>query len=142
MNHPSSNSQQIVNSSRSNFASSFFFLPAQKRKALNAIYAYCRLTDDIVDRDSSTSSRSILNDLAEWRSEVSSALNGASKIPALRELNEAVREFNIPRDCLFQLIDGVSMDINKKTYLNFEELYPYCYKVASIVGLMCLRVFG
>lgn len=137
------NSEKITQASGSNFVSSFFFLPKGKRKALTAIYAYCRLTDDIVDLANTPAEVDAAGaKLDEWRRETVRAFRAQSSHPVLAELSAVVKEYKIPEDYFHQLIDGVRMDLDKKSYKTFDELYPYCYGVASVVGLMCLEIFS
>lgn len=141
--NPESNSAEITKASGSNFVSSFGFLSKEKQNDLTVIYAYCRLTDDIVDRgiEQATGGQTVL-ELENWRKETSKAFQSKSNYKVLQELQGVVDKYKIPHDYFHQLIDGVRMDLDKKSYQTFEELYPYCYRVASIVGLTCLEVFG
>jgi phytoene synthase len=135
----SSNARDIVRQSGSNFASSFWFLPKEKRRALDAVYAYCRLTDDLVDMESDPAEAR--RKLAAWRKETTAAMLGTSSNPVLAELAWAAGRYRIPETYFQELMDGVEMDIDKSSYATFDELYGYCYRVASVVGLMCLEVF-
>ena len=139
MAQTSSNSREIVRTSGSNFASSFWFLPQEKRRALDAVYAYCRLTDDLVDLAASPEEGRAK--LAAWRKETARAFREEPGDPVLKELAEAARRWRIPEEYFQQLMDGVEMDIDKRSYATFDELYAYCYRVASVVGLMCLEIF-
>lgn len=138
-----SKSQEIALKSKSNFVSSFYFLSKEKREALNTVYAYCRLTDDIVDEVSLTKGEmEAAQSLEEWKEKTLLAFKGKSEHPVLRELFKVVEKYKIPEHYFLELIEGVGLDLQKKSFLNFEELYPYCYKVASVVGLMCLEIFS
>ena len=138
-----SNSEEIVLKSKSNFVSSFYFLSKEKREALNTVYAYCRLTDDIVDEGSlAKGEKEAAKTLEEWKEKTFFAFKGKSDHPVLQELFKVVEKYKIPEDYFLELIEGVGLDLQKKSFLNFEELYPYCYKVASIVGLICLEIFS
>jgi len=134
------NSREITKTSGSNFVNSFWFLPKKKRHALEVIYAYCRLTDDLVDL--SPSSEEAKTQLSEWKVQTRKSLEDGSDILVLKELSNIVETYHIPSHYFFELIDGVETDIEKKQYATFDELYRYCYAVASIVGLMCIQVFG
>lgn len=137
----SKQSQKIVQKSRSNFAGSFFFLPKEKRAALETIYAWCRLTDDIVDEIASPQEAQAALD--SWRQETKAALQQQSvSDPILIEIAQVAKTYQIPQQYFLDLIAGCQMDLNKNTYATFDELYLYCYRVASVVGLMCLEVFG
>ncbi|OGR82569.1 MAG: hypothetical protein A2636_04820 [Elusimicrobia bacterium RIFCSPHIGHO2_01_FULL_64_10] len=143
-------SREVAGKSGSNFISSFRFLDREKREALTAVYAYCRLTDDIVDLASDPGSgvteSEAEKDLAAWERATFRALdggsNGAGGHPVLGELSWAVGKFGISREHVRELIRGMRMDLQKKSYATFEELRPYCYRVAGVVGLMCLDIFG
>src|SRR3989338_4921297 len=138
-----SNSEEIVLKSKSNFVSSFYFLSKEKREALNTVYAYCRLTDDIVDEGSlAKGEKEAAKTLEEWKEKTFFAFKGKSDHPVLQELFKVVEKYKIPEDYFLELIEGVGLDLQKKSFFNFEELYPYCYKVASIVGLICLEIFS
>lgn len=137
------NSKKIVEASGSNFASSFWFLSKEKRNALNTIYAYCRLTDDIVDQSPDPArEQDVRIQLDSWRNETLKSFQQKTSHPVLQELSAVVAQYHIPHELFHQLIDGVQMDLEKRSYKTFDELYPYCYRVASIVGLMCTEVFG
>ena len=136
-------SGKVTSSSKSNFVPAFFFLEKKKREALSALYAFCRLTDDIVDMVSEESDNSLAEKkLTLWRQSTEHSFENKSAHPVLLEFSQAVKNYKIPQKHVFRLIDGVQMDLEKKRYKNFEELYPYCYGVASTVGLMCLNIFG
>lgn len=132
-------SRRITLKSKSNFSSSFFFLPAAKRRAIEHVYAFFRVVDDVVDeQDNPVYQRQML---AWWREALDLTYEDSPPIPLLKELHETIRRFNIPREHFSSLIDGCEMDIGKKRYETFEELYAYCYRVACVVGLVCMRIF-
>ncbi len=124
-----------------NFYYSFLVLPGEKRRAICAVYAFMRQCDDIVDGGGYIDARR--QRLTEWRTELDAALDGGNVptdfMPAFRD---AVRRFSIPREYFHWMIDGVGMDLTRHSYPTFEELYGYCFKVASSVGLTCLHIFG
>jgi phytoene synthase len=124
---------------RSNFLYSFMLLPKQKREAMLRVYDFCRYTDDLVDEDAETNKQELLN---EWRGEVEACYEGRATHSVMCALQDTVRQFNIPKEYLLQLIDGVEMDLHKTRYETFEELCEYCYAVASVVGLISIQVFG
>ncbi len=139
------NSTQLVSrltrKSRSNFYYAFLFLPRARRAALYAVYAFCRLVDDVADLGGNPAQQRA--QLAEWRAEVARCYEtGAPRTPVARRLADAVRAYPIPRSGLEAIIDGVEMDLDRATYETFEDLYPYCYRVASAVGLCCIEIFG
>ena len=139
------NSAQLVSrltrQSRSNFYYAFLFLPRPQRAALYAVYAFCRIVDDVADLGGDPARQRA--DLREWRAEVARCFDPAGpRAPVARRLAEAVRAYPIPRAALDAIVDGVEMDLDRSTYETFDELYPYCYRVASAVGLCCIEIFG
>ncbi len=137
---------RLTRKSRSNFYYAFLTLPRPRREALYAVYAFCRTVDDVADlggaRGADAAARR--HELGRWREEVARcyALGGAPEHPLARRLQAAVRAFAIPRDALLAIVDGVEMDLDRVAYETAEELYPYCYRVASAVGLCCIEIFG
>ncbi len=125
--------------SGSNFYYSFLFLPRQRREAMYTIYALCRMVDSAVD-DPPPGSKP-LEVLTQWREEVSSAYKGQPTLPATISLAAHLKEFDIPEELIQELITGVEMDLTINRYATFSDLYPYCYRVASVVGLICLKIF-
>jgi phytoene synthase len=130
----------ITKQSNTSFYYSFSLLPRPQREALHTVYAFCRATDDLVDEERDVQTRTEL--LGRWRRALAAALQGRSTVPLLSELATTARSFNIPVDHFYDLIRGVEMDLSKSRYETFEELYGYCYLVASTVGLMCRKIFG
>jgi phytoene synthase len=129
-----------VKSGRSSFAFSFSFLPKPQREAIKTVYAFCRVTDDIVDNKGDVNSN--LDRLTKWRKELESATKGNSSYALLNQLNAIAIRFEIPVEHFYELIRGVEMDLRKNRYRTFGELEEYCHLVASSVGLMCLGIFG
>jgi phytoene synthase len=125
---------------RTNFSASFAFLPAPGRKALAAVYAFCRATDDIVDREEPAETRAVR--LREWEADLDRALAGGSAAPVLMELAAVSKDYGIPRHLFHDLVRGVGMDLSTVRYPAFTDLEEYCTLVASAVGLMCLDIFG
>jgi len=130
----------LTKRSRSNFYYSFLLLSPLQREAMHVLYAFCRNTDNIVDEIGDHTAKSVK--LKEWAAELVNALHGQSAIPLLNQLRDVIRQFAIPSEYCFELIKGVEMDLAKTRYRTFEELYRYCYRVASTVGLMSIRIFG
>ncbi len=130
----------ITRGSQSSFRYSFSFLPREQKEALNTVYAFCRTTDDIVDNENDHKRKEFA--LTKWRNELGNALNGVSEYSLLNKLAVIAKKFNIPVDHFYELIQGVEMDLTKTRYASFEELYKYCYLVASSVGLMSIKIFG
>lgn len=140
---------------KSSFLYSFTLLPKDERDAMYHIYDFCRFTDDLVDEDllipevedelSSRGRTSIEKKrlrLEWWRSEVEKCYNGTSRHPILKNLHKVISRFKIPKQYLLTLIDGVERDLVKNRYETFDELKDYCYAVASIIGLICIEIFG
>ncbi len=131
---------RLTRKSRSNFFYAFLTLPRPQREAIYAVYAFCRIVDDAVDLGCDRAAQRA--ELARWRDEVRRVYEGDPAHPAGERLQAAARLFPIPREALFEIIAGVEMDLERSTYETFEELYPYCYRVASAVGLCCIEIFG
>jgi 15-cis-phytoene synthase len=126
---------------RTSFSASFAFLPAQRRKALAAVYAFCRATDDIADRQEEPAGTRAER-LRAWKSDLDRALAGGPAPPVLTELASVASRYDIPRHLFGDLVRGVGMDLATVRYSTFAELEEYCRLVASAVGLMCLDIFG
>ena len=143
--YPAMNAAELVATltrrSGSNFYYAFLFLPRRKREAMYALYAFCRTVDDAVDQGGGSpgDQRRVL---AEWRAELRRAYQGRPTQPIAVRLAEVIRDFPIPREHLEAILDGVEMDIDKRRYASFEELYEYCYRVAAAVGLASNEIFG
>lgn len=130
----------LTRRSRSNFYYAFLFLPRPQREALYAVYAFCRIVDDLVDLGGDP--RAQREGLRRWRRELARCFEGAPAEPVAQRLAEAVRAYPIPRAALEEIVNGVEMDLDRSAYETFEELYPYCYRVAGAVGLCCIEIFG
>jgi len=130
----------LTKKSRSNFYYAFLFLPRPQREAIYTVYAFCRIVDDVVDlgRDPEVQRK----ELAHWRREVARCYEGTPEEPVAQRLAQVVRAYPIPRAALEEIINGVEMDLDRSAYETFEELYPYCYRVAGAVGLCCIEIFG
>ena len=134
-------SAEAVARSRSNFYYSFVVLPVEKRRAFCAVYAFMRYCDDISDGDAGIKDKRRL--LQDWRSQLQAAYSGAiQENPILPAFRDAVHKFSIPEQYFHWIIDGEEMDLEIFQYENFEDLYKYCFRVASAVGLVCLHIFG
>ena len=131
---------RLTRKSRSNFFYAFLCLPKPKREALYAVYAFCRIVDDAVDVGQDRAAQR--KELERWRAEIAQVFEGSPEHPAAQRLQEAVKIFAIPREALEEIIAGVEMDLERSAYATFEDLYPYCYRVASAVGLCCIEIFG
>jgi phytoene synthase len=134
------------------FYYSFLVLPPQKRRAIIAVWDFCRAVDDAVDEvvpeqewagglTDEARARAIAQ-IASWRSELDAAYQGAPHSPQGVALQPFIREFNLPRARFEALIDGVEMDLSHARYETFDALLEYCRRVASAVGLICVEIFG
>ncbi len=131
---------QYVRESGSSFYFPMLMFPRDKREAIMTVYAFCRYTDDMVDVV--RPDRDPFEFLDHWRKELQKAIAGRSELQFLNRLIHTARSFSIPVDLFFELIRGVEMDLTKKRYKTFDELYEYCYRVASTVGLMTVSILG
>ncbi len=132
--------QQKAAASGSSFYYSFMFLPRDRRRAITALYAFCREVDDTVDECSDPNvARTTLN---WWRSEVAAVYAGKPQHPVGQALVPLVRQFDLAQEHLLEIIDGMEMDLDQSTYPDFKSLHLYCYRVASVVGLLAAGIFG
>ncbi len=131
---------RLTRKSRSNFFYAFLCLPRAQREAIYACYAFCRIVDDAVDLGQDREAQR--RELQRWRDEIGRVYEGRPEHPAGQRLQVAIRRFPIPRAALEEIIAGVEMDMDHPTYETFEDLRPYCYRVASAVGLCCIEIFG
>jgi phytoene synthase len=134
------NCRRLARHSARNFYYSFMLLPRDKRRAMCALYAFSRQTDDLGDNRQSVEARRAA--LADWRRSLDRGLSGIFDSPIFPALADTVERYQLPPDYLHDLIDGVEMDLDRTQYQTFEELTEYCYKVASVVGLCCIRIWG
>jgi 15-cis-phytoene synthase len=125
-----------------NFYYSFLLLPPQRRRSMCALYAFMRQTDDLADDPAPGRDRVVLLD--RWRRDVHRALEAgvSGAWPGLAALAATVERHAIPRQYLDDVIDGVAMDLHPQPFPTFDDLYGYCYRVASAVGLSCLHIWG
>ena len=132
--------QAIAKEHARNFYYAFRTLPTQKRRAIYAAYAFCRLCDDISDEEQPRDEKD--RQFAETRQSLLNSRAGTATGPIFSALGDASDVFHIPFEYYEEVIEGVEMDLTKTRFADFEELREYCYKVASVVGLICLEVFG
>lgn len=132
--------QEKAAASGSSFYYSFLFLPLERRRAIMALYAFCREVDDVVDECQDLSLAS--TKLAWWRQEVERIADGQPQHPVGQALRAVRRNFNLPKEQLLEIIDGMEMDLLQARYLDFKGLSLYCYRVASVVGLLSAETFG
>jgi 15-cis-phytoene synthase len=122
-----------------NFYYSFLVLPAEKREAIGIVWDFCRAVDDAVDEAGAEATEA---EIERWRREVGAAFGeGTPATPQGRALAPLVKRFNLPRSAFNALVEGVAMDVGSPRYETFSDLYEYCIRVASAVGLMCLEIF-
>ena len=124
-----------------NFYYSFLVLPSDKRRAIVAVWDFCRAVDDGVDE--AGDSNAAMAEIARWRGELAAAFEGGTpRTSQGLALAPLIRQFNLPRPAFESLIEGVEMDLGSRRYDTFGDLYEYCIRVASAVGLICLEIFG
>ena len=129
---------RVARSRAKNFYYSFLLLSPQQRKAMCAIYAFMRYCDDLSDEPGATRAA-----IDRWRAEMENALAGRfSGHPVWPAFHHTVRRFGIPHDYFRQMIEGVRSDLEPRRFESFDELYRYCYQVASVVGLSTIHIFG
>jgi 15-cis-phytoene synthase len=126
--------------SGSSFYYSFIFLSHERRRAITALYAFCREVDDVVDECSDENVARTT--LAWWRSQVAAIYAGTPQHPVAQALVPIVKEFKLPQEHLLEIIDGMEMDLSQHQYADFKSLQLYCYRVASVVGLLAAEIFG
>lgn len=126
--------------SGSSFYYSFMFLPAQRRQAITALYAFCREVDDAVDdiADPVVASKT----LAWWRDEIDRTFDGQATHPVGLALQTSLKHFELHQEYFLEIIDGMEMDLYPQTYPAFKHLALYCHRVASVVGLLAAEIFG
>jgi len=126
---------------KTSFYYSFLVLPAEQRRAIEAVWDFCRAVDDAVDEPLTTlPSRDAVG---FWRAELARCYDGgAPQTPQGRGLQPFIGEFGLPRQAFEDVIDGVAMDLDTSRYKTFDDLFEYCRRVASAVGLICVRIFG
>ena len=135
-------SRAITRKSASNLALAFVLLPKAKRDAMSALYAFCRQIDDIAD-DEGTPAEQRRRELAQWRDDVRRACGSETpQLPVTRELQPFVQQYRLPFEHFDALLQGVEMDLEIKRYPDYEQLELYCYRVASVVGLLSIEIFG
>jgi 15-cis-phytoene synthase len=129
---------RVARTRAKNFYYSFMLLSAQQRKAMCAIYAFMRYCDDLSDEPGATRAA-----IEQWRSELENALQGRfSDHPVWPAFHHTVRRFGIPHEYFSQMIEGVASDLEPRRFEDFDQLYGYCYQVASVVGLTIIHIFG
>ena len=126
-----------------NFYYSFLVLPADKRQAIVAVWDFCRAVDDAVDEMGGAPACDVAREIKRWRGELAACFeDGRPQTRQGEALQPFVPRFRLPRPAFEALIEGVEMDIGDRRYETFADLYEYCIRVASAVGLICLEIFG
>lgn len=138
--NPDQYCQEKCAKSGSSFYYSFLFLPPERRQAIMALYAFCREVDDVVDECSDLSLAS--TKLVWWRMEVQRVAEKQATHPVGLALQAVAPGINLPSEQLLEIIDGMEMDLQQSRYLDFKGLSLYCYRVASVVGLLAAEIFG
>lgn len=131
---------RVLRESGSSFAAAFWMLPAPQRRALQAVYAFCRLADDVADDPAVRGDRQRL--LERWRAELAAAYRGDATHPVGIALGDAVRRFRLPQEVFADLLRGVESDLRGEPIETWADLERYCYRVASTVGLLLVRILG
>jgi len=132
--------RHLTNARATNFYYSFVFLPAEKRRAIEAVYHFARRGDDITD--GSLTREESAKEIAEYRGALDECFAGRGVTPELQALAKSIQRFKIPRQPFEDFILGLEMDLNGIRYKTFEELLLYCYRVASTIGLISIEIFG
>ena len=135
-------SRAITRKSASNLALAFILLPRPKRDAMSALYAFCREVDDVADDESVPAEKRRIQ-LADWRDDIRRAVEDQPpQLVTNQEFQPIIRQFHLPYALFDELIKGCEMDLDTKRYENYEQLELYCYRVASVVGLLSIEIFG
>lgn len=132
--------QQRAAASGSSFYYSFLFLEPARRRAITALYAFCREVDDVVDECADP--QLARTKLAWWRHQVDALYAGKPDHPVTLALAAALERYPLPREQLLEIIAGMEMDLDQTRYPDFQALHGYCYRVASVVGLLAAEIFG
>lgn len=132
--------QQLARARAGNFYFSFQILPKAQRLAMCALYSFMRVADDLADEEAPVEARRA--GLLRWREELALTLAGEPRQPIYHALADTIHQFDIPADYLHTLLDGVTRDLEPMRLATWDELRHYCYQVASVVGLCCIRIWG
>ena len=132
--------QERAAHSGSSFYYSFLFLEPSRRQAITALYAFCREVDDAVDE--CTDAALSRAKLGWWRSEVQALFDHRPSHPVTQALATSLKTFSLPQEQLLEIIDGMEMDLDHLRYADVKSLHLYCYRVASVVGLLAAEIFG
>jgi phytoene synthase len=128
---------------KTSFYYSFLVLPAEQRQAIVAVWDFCRAVDDAVDESPPGNEVAGREAVRFWRTELARGYDGsAPSTPQGQRLQPFISRFDLPRQAFDDVIDGVAMDLDTTRYQTFADLFEYCRRVASAVGLICIRIFG
>ena len=135
-------SQTITQKSASNLALAFVMLPRPKRDAMSALYAFCREVDDVADEETRPVAER-REQLSAWREDIRRACeNKSPQFPLNQEFQPVIQQYGLRFELFDELIKGCEMDLDTLRYRTFDDLDLYCYRVASVVGLLSIEVFG
>lgn len=135
-------SRTITRKSASNLTLGFLLLPREKRDAMSALYAFCREVDDVADEETAPVEQR-RESLAAWRADIARACRKETpQFPVNRELQPFIQQHQLRYELFDELLKGVEMDLDIKRYTDYPELEQYCYRVASVVGLLSIEIFG
>ncbi|MCU0770993.1 MAG: presqualene diphosphate synthase HpnD [Verrucomicrobia bacterium] len=135
-------SRRITRKSASNLALAFALLPPEKRNAMSALYAFCREVDDVADEEAVPVEQR-REQLRAWREDIRRACDGAPpRFPVNRELQPVIQRYRLSGELFEELIQGCEMDLDTFRYPTFDALEQYCHRVASVVGLLSIEIFG
>ncbi len=140
MTDPNQYCQEKAAASGSSFYYSFRFLPKPQREAITALYAFCREVDDVADECSDANIAR--TKLAWWRTEIANLYAGQPQHPVTLALAPAIKAYGLAEEHFLEIIDGMEMDLDQNRYADFKALQLYCYRVASVVGLLSASIFG
>jgi len=127
---------------KTSFYYAFLVLPPDQRRAIIAVWDFCRAVDDAVDEEDTSASMPPAEAVHHWRAELARCFTGAPPVTEQgRRLQPFVKEFDLPRQAFEDVIDGVAMDLDHSRYETFDDLLQYCHRVASAVGMICIRIF-
>ena len=132
--------QEKAAKSGSSFYYSFMFLPKQKREAITALYAFCREVDDVVDECTELKVAQVK--LAWWKDEIRNLYQNKPIHPVTKALEPVIKQYQLNEEHFLEIIDGMEMDLNFNRYEDFKQLQLYCYRVASVVGILSAQIFG
>jgi len=132
--------QEKAAKSGSSFYYSFMFLPKQKREAITALYAFCREVDDVVDECTELKVAQVK--LAWWKDEIRNLYQNKPIHPVTKALEPVIKQYQLSEEHFLEIIDGMEMDLNFNRYEDFKQLQLYCYRVASVVGILSAQIFG